>query len=65
MMVFEEAGKTILQPLITGQDAHSVQKLFENGTLEVWLPNGKFDHAQFDVPSSSTCSKCRVRKNVV
>ncbi len=71
MMVFEEAGKTILQPLVTGQDAPSVQKLFENGTLEVWLPNGKFDHAQFDVTilkykqQMQGKKKCSIAKNLI
>jgi hypothetical protein len=49
VMVLEEEGKTILQPLITGQDTQSVQELFKKNTLEVWLPNGQSDIAQFDV----------------
>ena len=49
VMVFEEAGKTILQPLGTGFETQHVGELFQNGTLEVWLPNGQSDQAQFDV----------------
>jgi hypothetical protein len=49
VMVFEEAGKTILQPLGTGFETQRVGELFQNGTLEVWLPNGQSDQAQFDV----------------
>jgi hypothetical protein len=49
VMVFEEAGKTVLQPLPTDQEAQSIQELFQNKTLEVWLPNGQSDLAQFDV----------------
>ncbi|NLE04438.1 MAG: hypothetical protein GX638_06520 [Crenarchaeota archaeon] len=68
MLVFEEAGKTILQPLVSGYDAHQVQDLFENKILEVWLPNGKTGPAQFDVnilkykqqvQSSKKCSICK------
>ena len=49
VIVFEEAGKTILQPLVTNQETQRVQELFGNSTLEVWLPNGQSDFAQFDV----------------
>ncbi len=49
VMVFEEAGKTILQPLITNDETLRMQELFQNKTLEVWLSNGKSDLAQFDV----------------
>ena len=49
VMVFEESGKTIVQPLATDQEIPTLQELFKNGTLEVWLPNGKTDQAQFDV----------------
>ena len=49
VMVFEEADKTILQPLVTGPETQHVEELFRNGTLEVWLPNGQSDQAQFDV----------------
>jgi hypothetical protein len=40
MMMFEEAGKTILQPLVTNQEAQRIKKLLHHKTLEVWLPNG-------------------------
>ena len=33
IMLFEEEGKTIFQPLITGKDAQRVQELFKNETL--------------------------------
>jgi hypothetical protein len=48
-MVFEEAGKTILQPLVTNKETKRVQELLQNKTLEVWLSNGQSDVDQFDV----------------
>jgi hypothetical protein len=48
-MVFEEAGKTILQPLVTNNETRRVQELLQNKTLEVWLSNGQSDIEQFDV----------------
>ena len=47
--IYENDGKTILQPLITEQEAKIIPELFRNKTLEVWLSNGKTDIAQFDV----------------
>jgi hypothetical protein len=47
--IFEDNGKTILQPLVTKQEADAVQELFQNKTLELWLPNGQTDADQFDV----------------
>ena len=49
VMVFEDEGKTVLQPLTTKQEAETLQELFHNNTLEVWLSNGQPDPAQFDV----------------
>jgi len=49
VMVFEEAGKTILQPLVSGPETKRIEELFRNDTLELWLPNGQSDQAQFDV----------------
>jgi hypothetical protein len=49
VMVFENKGKTILQPIIRGQDVHSVHELFQRNILEVWLPNGRPDPSQFDI----------------
>ncbi len=49
VMVFEENGKTVLQPIIRGQDAQHIHDLFQKSTLEVWLPNGRPDFEQFDV----------------
>ena len=49
VVIFEEEGKTILQPLVTKQEAKTIQELFQNNTLELWLSNGKPDMAQFDV----------------
>jgi hypothetical protein len=49
VMVFEEAGRTILQPLVTGPETQRIEELFQNNTLEVWIPNGQSDQAQFDV----------------
>jgi hypothetical protein len=47
--IFEKDGKTILQPLITEQDAKTIKELFRSATLEVWLSNGKSDYSVFDV----------------
>jgi hypothetical protein len=47
--IYENEGNTILQPLVTAQEAKTIPELFQNTTLEVWLPNGKSDIAQFDV----------------
>jgi hypothetical protein len=47
--ILEKEGKTILQPLITEQDAKTIQELFRGETLEVWLSNGKSDYSVFDV----------------
>jgi len=49
VMVFEDEGKTVLQPLTTKQEAEKLEELFYNNTLEVWLSNGQPDLAQFDV----------------
>ena len=49
VMVFEDEGRTVLQPLTTKQEAETLQELFHNKTLEVWLSNGQPDLAQFDV----------------
>ena len=49
VMVFEDEGKTVLQPLTTKQEAETLKELFHNDILEVWLPNGQPDFAQFDV----------------
>ncbi len=49
VMVFEEAGKTIIQPFVNSKEAHRIQDLFKNNTLEVWLSNGQPDPAQFDI----------------
>ena len=71
VMVFEENGKTILQPIIRGQEVQNVQELFQKNTLEVWLPNGRPDFAQFDVSifkykqivqPSKACSKVKNRE---
>jgi hypothetical protein len=47
--IYENDGKTILQPLIEEQEAKTIPELFQNKTLEVWLSNGKTDISQFDV----------------
>jgi hypothetical protein len=47
--IYEKDGKTILQPLVTAQEAKIIPELFQNKTLEVWLSNGEIDVAQFDV----------------
>jgi hypothetical protein len=71
MMVFEEKGKTILQPIIRDQEIQNVHELFQKNMLEVWLPNGRPDFAQFDVgileykqmvQPSKTCSTIQNRE---
>jgi hypothetical protein len=71
MMVFEKNGKTILQPVIRGQEIQSLHELFQKNTLEVWLPNGRPDFEQFDVgilkykqivQPSKVCSKVKNRE---
>ncbi len=71
VMVFEENGKTILQPIIRGQEIQNVHELFQKNTLEVWLPNGRPDFEQFDVSilkykqivqPSKVCSKVKNRE---
>jgi hypothetical protein len=47
--VFEKDGKTVLQPVTTKQDTETLQELFQNSILEVWVPNGKASPAEFDV----------------
>src|SRR4030043_633648 len=47
--IYENEGKTILQPLTTKQELETIQELFQNKTLEVWLSNGETSMAQFDV----------------
>lgn len=47
--IFENDGKTVLQPLVTENEAQSIIELFENRILEVWLSNGKADISDFDV----------------
>jgi hypothetical protein len=47
--IYENDGKTIMQPLVAEQEAKTIPELFQNKTLEVWLSNGKMDIAHFDV----------------
>ena len=49
VVIYENDGKTILQPLIAEQEAKTIPELFQNKTLEVWLSNGKTNISQFDV----------------
>ena len=49
MAIFEKEGKTILQPLMVEQEAKTIQEMFRNETLEVWLSNGKSDYSVFNV----------------
>jgi hypothetical protein len=49
VMVFEENGKTIIQPVIHGHDTQHLHDLFQKNALEVWLPNGKPEFEQFDI----------------
>ena len=66
--IYENNGKTILQPLIGEQEDQTISELFQNKTLEVWLSNGKPNMAQFDVAilkykqvlqSLKTCNKVK------
>jgi hypothetical protein len=47
--IYENDGKTIMQPLVVEHEAKTIPELFQNKTLEVWLSNGKIDIAHFDV----------------
>ena len=68
--IYENHGKTILQPLIEEKEATTISELFQNKTLEVWLSNGKTDIDQFDVTilkykqvlqSLAKCKKAKTR----
>jgi len=69
--IYENDGKTILQPLIAEQEAKTMPGLFQNKTLEVWLSNGKTDIAQFDIAIlkyrqvSQSLTKCKKTKTQV
>jgi hypothetical protein len=69
--IYENNGKTILQPLIAEQEAKTIPELFQNKTLEVWLSNGKTDIAQFDIAIlkykqvSQSLTKCKKTKTQV
>ena len=69
--IYENDGKTILQPLIAEQEAKTIPELFQNKTLEVWLSNGKTDISQFDVAILKykqvlqSLTKCKEAKNQV
>jgi hypothetical protein len=69
--IYENGGKTILQPLIAEQEAKPILELLENPTLEVWLSNGKPDLSQFDVAIlkykqvSQPLTKCTQSKSQV
>jgi hypothetical protein len=69
--IYENDGKTILQPLIAEQEAKTIPELFQNKTLEVWLSNGKTDIAQFDIAIlkykqvSQSLTKCKKAKTKV
>jgi hypothetical protein len=71
VMIFEKKGKTILQPIIRGQETENIHELFKKNTLEVWLPNGRPDFEQFDVgilkykqitQPSKVCCKVKTRE---
>ncbi len=70
VVIFEREGKTVIQPIASNEEAQALQELFQNNTLEVWLPNGKSEPAEFDVSIlkykpllqlSTPCSKMRNR----
>ena len=49
MAAYQNDGKTVLKPLMSGQNAKTVADLFNNKALEVWLSNGENEFLQFDV----------------
>ena len=49
LIVYKFRGKTILQLLVTKKEKETLQGLFRNQTLEVWMSNGESDIDQFDV----------------
>jgi hypothetical protein len=68
--IYENHGKTILQPLITEKESMIIPELFQNKTLEIWLSNGKTDISQFDIAilkykqvlqSLTKCKKAKTR----
>jgi hypothetical protein len=69
--IYENDGKTILQPLMAEQEAKIIPELFQNKTLEVWLSNGKTDISQFDIAIlkykqvSQSLTKCKKVKTQV
>ena len=69
--IYENNGKTILQPLIAEQEAKIIQELFQNKTLEVWLSNGKTEISQFDIAilkykqALQSLTKCKKAKTQV
>jgi hypothetical protein len=71
MAIYENHGKTILQPLIAEQEAMAIPELFQNETLEVWLSNGKADFSKFDIAILKykqvlqSLTKCRKAKTQV
>ncbi len=71
VVIYENDGKTILQPLLAEQEAKTIPELFQHKTLEVWLSNGKTDISQFDVAILKykqvlqSLTKCRQAKTQV
>jgi hypothetical protein len=69
--IYENDGKTILQPLLSEQEAKTIPALFQNETLEVWLSNGETDISQFDIailkykPVLQSLAKCKKAKTQV
>ncbi len=47
--IYEKEGKTILQPLVSENEAEGTPNMFQSKTLEIWLSNGKSDNSMFDV----------------
>ena len=70
-MVFEQEGKTILQPLVSNQESKNISDLFQSKTLEVWLSNGHSEINQFDVAilkykqQMQPSKRCSKKKNCV
>ncbi len=49
MAVYQNGGRTILQPLVAETEAEKTAELFHNRTLEVWLSNGENSIDLFDI----------------
>jgi hypothetical protein len=69
-IVFEEEGRTILQPLVMSNEAERILELLQNNILEVWMPNGQSSLDQFDISIlkyrqlNQPMTKCRTKTGI-